>query len=223
MQSNTNEPQIVAEFKLVMVGDGSVGKTTFVKRHVTGEFDKVYKPTKGVEVTSIVYYTNHGPIRFNIWDTAGQEKLGKLRECYYIGANCAIIMFDLTTRVSYNNVPKWYKDLTKICENIPIVLVGNKADVKERKLKARQINFHRRRNLQYYDVSAKSNYQFAKPFEWLLRALTGDQNLFLTAQISLINEDVQMSADQIKELEQQRVDAENQPLPDNDNEDGDFL
>merc|ERR1711953_1047602 len=138
---------VVAEFKLVMVGDGSVGKTTFVKRHVTGEFDKVYKPTKGVEVTPIVYYTNHGPIRFNIWDTAGQEKLGKLRECYYIGANCAIIMFDLTTRVSYNNVPKWYKDLTKICENIPIVLVGNKAAVKERKLKARQINFHRRRNL----------------------------------------------------------------------------
>jgi small GTP-binding protein len=80
-------------------------------------------------VTSIVYYTNHGPIRFNIWDTAGQEKLGKLRECYYIGADCAIIMFDLTTRTSYNNVPKWYKDLTKICEAIPIVLVGNKVNI----------------------------------------------------------------------------------------------
>merc|ERR1712224_108565 len=107
---------------------------------------------------------------------------------------------------------------TKICENIPIVLVGNKADVKERKLKARQINFHRRRNLQYYDVSAKSNYQFAKPFEWLLRALTGDSNLYLTAQISLINEDIQMTSDQIKELEQQRNEAEAQPLPENDNE-----
>lgn len=218
-----NEPATVAEFKLVMVGDGSVGKTTFVKRHVTGEFDKVYKPTKGVEVTSIVYYTNHGPIRFNIWDTAGQEKLGKLRECYYIGADCAIIMFDLTTRTSYNNVPKWYKDLTKICESIPIVLVGNKADVKERKLKARQINFHRRRNLQYYDVSAKSNYQFAKPFEWLLRALTGDSNLFLTEQVSLINPDLQMDMTQIAQLEAERVDAEQQQLPQDENEDPEFL
>ena len=214
---------IVAEFKLVMVGDGSVGKTTFVKRHVTGEFDKVYKPTKGVEVTSIIYYTNHGPIRFNIWDTAGQEKLGKLRECYYIGADCAIIMFDLTTRTSYNNVPKWYKDLTKICENIPIVLVGNKADVKERKLKARQINFHRRRNLQYYDVSAKSNYQFAKPFEWLLRALTGDANLYLTEQVSLINPEFQMDMNQIQLLEQERNQADQAPLPVEENEDAEFL
>merc|ERR1711874_131095 len=169
------------------------------------------------------FHTSKGKIIFNVWDTAGQEKFGGLRDGYYIGGQCGIIMFDVCSRITYQNVPKWYKDLTRVCENIPIVLVGNKADVKERKLKARQINFHRRRNLQYYDVPAKSNYQFAKPFEWLLRALTGDSNLFLTAEISLINEDVQMSSDQIAELEQQRADAENAPLPENDNEDGDFL
>ena len=56
----------VAEFKLVMVGDGGVGKTTFVKRHLTGEFEKKYIATQGVEVSSIVFYTNHGPIKFNI-------------------------------------------------------------------------------------------------------------------------------------------------------------
>ena len=72
----------VAEFKLVMVGDGGVGKTTFVKRHLTGEFEKKYIATQGVEVNSIVFYTNHGPIKFNIWDTAGQEKLGGLRDGY---------------------------------------------------------------------------------------------------------------------------------------------
>ena len=103
--------------------------------------------------------------------TDGQEKLGGLREGYYIGAHCAIIMFDVTSRISYKNVPKWHKDLTRICENVPIVLVGNKADSKDRKVKARQITFHRKRNLQYYDVSAKSNYQYEKPFLWLLRRL----------------------------------------------------
>merc|ERR1711920_246531 len=196
-----------------------MGKTTFVKRHITGEFDKVYKPTKGCEVTSIVYYTNHGPIRFNIWDTAGQEKLGKLRECYYIGAHCAIIMFDLTTRVSYNNVPKWYKDLTRVCENIPIVLVGNKVDIKDRKVKAKQITFHRKKNLQYYDISAKSNYQFEKPFVWLLRRLVNDANLVLVEAPVLQPGDVTIDPEQIAAMEKEYMDAVNQPLPADEGED----
>jgi GTP-binding nuclear protein Ran len=54
------------------------------------------------------------------------------------------------------------------------VLVGNKVDVKDRKVKAKQITFHRKKNLQYYDISAKSNYQFEKPFVWLLRRMTND-------------------------------------------------
>lgn len=89
-----------------------------------------------------------------------------------IGGNCGIIMFDVCSRITYQNVPKWYKDLVRVCENIPIVLVGNKVDVKDRKVKAKQITFHRKKNLQYYDISAKSNYQFEKPFIWLLRRLT---------------------------------------------------
>ena len=196
-----------AEFKLVVIGDGGVGKTTFVKRHLTGEFQKPYIPTKGAECNVIDFYTNHGKIRFHIWDTAGQEKFGNLRECYYIGAHCAIIMFDLTSRQTYKNVPKWHKDLVKICENIPIVLVGNKADVKERKLKARQINFHRKRSLQYFDVSAKSNYQFEKPFVWLLKQLTGDPNLVLTQAPLLQQPDIHMDLAQIQQLQDEELKA----------------
>ncbi len=65
------KPKYVAEFKLILVGDGGVGKTTFAKRHLTGEFIKPYKPTCGVEVYPLVFHTNHGPIKFDIWDTAG--------------------------------------------------------------------------------------------------------------------------------------------------------
>ena len=90
-----------------------------------------------------------------------------------IGGQCAIVMFDVCSRITYQNVPKWYKDLVRVCENIPIVLVGNKVDVKDRKVKAKQITFHRKKNLQYYDISAKSNYQFEKPFIWLLRKVVG--------------------------------------------------
>ena len=68
-------------------------------------------------------------------------------------------------------------DLVRVCENIPIVLCGNKVDVKERKVKAKTITFHRKKNLQYYDISAKSNYNFEKPFLWLARKLVGNPAL----------------------------------------------
>ena len=67
----------VAEFKLIIIGDGGVGKTTFVKRHLTGEFEKQYIPTVGANVHPMDFNTNYGKIRFNTWDTAGQEKLGE--------------------------------------------------------------------------------------------------------------------------------------------------
>merc|ERR1712224_1011363 len=67
-------------------------------------------------------------------------------------------MFDVTSRITYKNVPNWHRDIVRVCENIPIVLVGNKVDVKDRQVKAKNIQFHRKRNLQYYDLSARSNY-----------------------------------------------------------------
>ncbi|KAI8814395.1 P-loop containing nucleoside triphosphate hydrolase protein [Cladochytrium replicatum] len=167
----------IPSFKLVLVGDGGTGKTTFVKRHLTGEFEKKYIATLGVEVHPLTFHTNFGPICFNTWDTAGQEKFGGLRDGYYIQGQCAIIMFDVTARITYKNVPNWHRDLTRVCENIPIVLCGNKVDIKERKVKAKAITFHRKRNLQYYDISAKSNYNFEKPFLWLARRLVGNQTL----------------------------------------------
>lgn len=151
-------------------------------------------------MNSITFYTNHGPVKLHLWDTAGQEKLGGLREGYYIGSNAGILMFDVTSRITYKNIQKWYKDLTRIACNIPIVLVGNKVDQKDRKVKANQITFHRRRNLQYFDISAKSNYQYEKPFLWILRTLIGDPNLYLVEQIALMPEELHMEKDQIDTL-----------------------
>jgi GTPase SAR1 family protein len=63
--------------------------------------------------------------------------------------------------------------MCRVCENIPIVLCGNKVDVKNRQVKAKQVTFHRKKNLQYYEISAKSNYNFEKPFLYLARKLAG--------------------------------------------------
>ena len=95
----------------------------------------------------LVFYTNHGPIRFNVWDIAGQEKFGGLRDGYYIQGQCAIIMFDVTARPTYENVPNWHRDLVRVCESIPMVLCGNKVDIKDREVEANTIVFHRKENL----------------------------------------------------------------------------
>jgi len=203
-------------FKLVLVGDGGVGKTTFVKRHMTGEFEKKYVATLGVEVHPLAFTTNRGPITFTVWDTAGQEKFGGLRDGYYIQGQCAIVMFDVTSRITYKNVPTWHKDLVRVCENIPIVLCGNKVDIKDRKVKAKAITFHRKKNLQYYDISAKSNYNFEKPFLWLARKLAGDPNLEFVASVALEPPEVQMDPELIKKYEQEIEAAKAAPLPDDD-------
>jgi GTP-binding nuclear protein Ran len=66
-----------------------------------------------VEVHPLDFTTNRGKLRFYCWDTAGQEKFGGLRDGYYIHGQCAIIMFDVTSRLTYKNVPTWHRDLCR--------------------------------------------------------------------------------------------------------------
>ena len=102
-----------------------------------------------------------------------------------VGADCAILMFDVTSRSSYESVPNWHRDLDRVCGKIPIVLVGNKCDMKERRVKAKNITYHQRKNMPYFDISAKSNYNFEKPFRWLARTLAKDPNLQFIEQIAI--------------------------------------
>lgn len=125
-------------------------------------------------------------------------------------------MFDVCSRITYKNVPKWYKDITRVCDNIPVVLVGNKVDVKDRKVKARQILFPRKHGIQYYDISAKSNYQFEKPFLWLLKKMLGDPNLQLVEAPALAPKDLDIDPNQIREMEDELRQAENAPIDDAD-------
>ncbi|CDZ97296.1 gtp-binding nuclear protein ran [Phaffia rhodozyma] len=210
----------IPSFKLVLVGDGGTGKTTFVKRHLTGEFEKKYIATLGVEVHPLQFSTNFGTICFNVWDTAGQEKFGGLRDGYYIQGQCGILMFDVTSRITYKNVANWHRDLERVCENIPMVLCGNKVDVKERKVKTGAVTFHRKKNLQYFEISAKSNYNFEKPFLWLARKLVGNPALEFVAAPALAPPEVVLSEQDRAQLDADAQAAINAPLPDED--DGDL-
>ncbi|KAG8508725.1 GTP-binding nuclear protein Ran [Galemys pyrenaicus] len=173
------EPQV--QFKLVLVGDSETGKTTFMKHHLTSEFEKKYVATPGIEVHPLVFHVNRGPIKFNLWDTAGQEK-----------------------------------DLVRGCENIPIVLCGNKVNTKDRKVKAKSTVFHRKKNPQYYDISAKSNYNFEKPFLWLARKLIGDPNLEFVAIPALAPPEVVIDPALATQYEHDLAVVQTTALPDED-------
>lgn len=105
---------------------------------------------------------------------------------FSVGADAGIVLFDVTSRLTYHNVPNWHRDLVRVAENIPVVICGNKVDVRDRKVKAKQITFHRKKNLQYYDISVRSGYNYEKPFVYLLKKLAKSDDLELTAEPSLI-------------------------------------
>ena len=172
-----------------------------------------------MEVHPLDFTTTRGKLLFYCWDTAGQEKFGGLRDGYYIHGNCAIIMFDVTSRLTYKNVPTWHRDLVRVCENVPIVLCGNKVDVKNRQVKAKQVIFHRKKNLQYYEVSAKSNYNFEKPFLYLARKLVGDPNLAFAEEGALLPPEVTIDPAYAAQIQADLEAASAQPLPDDDDAD----
>jgi len=124
----------------------------------------------------------------------------------------------VTDRVTYRNVPVWYRDVDRVCGRIPIVLVGNKVDTKDRKVKAKTITFHRKKNIHYFDISARSNFNIDKPFLRILRDLTGDQGLELTEEPAHAPKELLMDAAHIQEMERATIEAANALLPDDDEE-----
>jgi GTP-binding nuclear protein Ran len=179
-------------FKIVLVGDGGVGKSTFLKRHLTGEFESRYIPTLGVEVIPLKFTTNYGPIIFNIWDCAGQDKFGGLRDGYYQVAQGAIVMFDLGNKLTCKNVSSWIKIVRNITPDIPAVICGNKSDIRDVKIKGR-IEAQDQPNVKYYEVSAKSNYNFDKPFLELARKLTGHEDLCFVESPAIVPPEVKIN------------------------------
>jgi GTP-binding nuclear protein Ran len=106
-----------------------------------------------------------------------------------------------------------------VCPSIPIVLVGNKIDVRDRKVPAKRVTFHKKNNMRYFEVSAKSNYHFEMPFLSLARQLSGDPNLALTTAPVLLPPEVHLDQALMQQYEQELAAAEQVPLPDDANED----
>lgn len=144
-------------FKLVIVGDCAVGKSNLLSRYIKNEFNKETKSTIGVELSTKFFKLNNKIIKLTIWDTAGQERFSSVTSAYYKGSHGAFVVYDITRKVTFENIDKWIKELKfKGSDNIKIILIGNKSDLfllkkvstKEGEEKAKKYN------LTFFETSA---------------------------------------------------------------------
>jgi len=118
-------------FKVVLIGDSGVGKSNLLSRFTRNEFNLESKSTIGVEFATRTVQTDGKVIKSQIWDTAGQERYRAITSAYYRGAVGALLVYDISKRITYENVPRWLKELRDHAdENIVIMLVGNKRDLR---------------------------------------------------------------------------------------------
>ena len=122
-------------FKIVLIGDTSVGKTNILSKYLTDEFDPESKATVGVEFGTKNFKIENNIVKVQIWDTAGQERYRSITNAYYKGAKGALLVYDITNKKSFDNLDKWISDL-KINgdEKISIVLLGNKSDLENQRV-----------------------------------------------------------------------------------------
>jgi small GTP-binding protein len=117
--------------KTVVIGDHMVGKTTLIQRVLTGKFQSGLSQTVGATNATIHANGPSGPIAFQIWDTAGQDRFRDLVPAYFRNAECALVVYAINDRGSFENVPGWIASLRNISPNATVCLIANKTDLNE--------------------------------------------------------------------------------------------
>lgn len=154
-------------FKVVVVGESSVGKTAIVTRLVSGVFKEECNTTIGVEFKSYTVQAQGETVKLHIWDTAGQEKFRSVSKAYFRNALGALLVFDISQKDTFTKIETWATDLTTLCvPNAYIILVGNKSDLEDKREvsseEAKQLA--ERCNMEYIETSAKDNQNIEDAF-----------------------------------------------------------
>ncbi|KAI5610585.1 ras-related protein Rab-5C [Silurus asotus] len=120
----------ICQFKLVLLGESAVGKSSLVLRFVKGQFHEYQESTIGAAFLTQTVCLDDTTVKFEIWDTAGQERYHSLAPMYYRGAQAAIVVYDITNTDTFTRAKNWVKELQRQASpNIVIALAGNKADL----------------------------------------------------------------------------------------------
>ena len=158
-------------FKIVLIGDTSVGKTNILSKYLSNEFDPDSKATVGVEFGTRDFQIENNKVKVQIWDTAGQERYRSITNAYYKGAKGSLLVYDITNPKTFENLDKWLSDLKANAEEkISVVLIGNKSDLEEE----RQISIEQGKEkaaffkLAFMETSALNGNNIEKAFNELI-------------------------------------------------------
>lgn len=158
-------------FKLVIIGDSYVGKTNIMSQYLKKEFNVDSKATVGVEFGSKEFVVNNKTIKAQIWDTAGQERYKAITNAYYKGSLGAFVVFDITKKVTFDNVDRWVQEVRTISsENIKLLLIGNKCDLESQRQVSKEQGEMKARNLNmaFLETSALNGQNLDKAFDIMI-------------------------------------------------------
>ena len=164
-------------FKITVIGDGGVGKTSLIKKYTKGSFKKEYIKTLGAQFSKYDEKIEDSAVKLFFWDIAGQKEFSFMRPTFYKGSKAAIIVFSHAPKevdASFNHISDWHEDIKKYCGDIPIVLFGNKIDlVTDEELYASKVKeiVDTRDFLGYYKTSAKTGNGVFKAFQSIIKDL----------------------------------------------------
>ena len=154
--------------KYIIIGDAAVGKSNLLLRFAQNDFKMEYQLTIGVEFGAKNLEINNKKYRLQIWDTAGQENYRSITRAYYKNSVCAILVYDITNRDSFEHISTWIEDcLAQSPKTVFMVLVGNKSDLSDK----RRVSFEegqqmaKNHNLLFFETSAKTGENVDKIFE----------------------------------------------------------
>ncbi|XP_068605174.1 ras-related protein Rab-7L1-like [Brachionichthys hirsutus] len=153
------------QLKILIIGDAEVGKSSFVRRYVSGQFSQTYKITMGVDFSvKVLQWSDTEKVRLQLWDIAGQERFISMNRIYYKGASGCVVMFDVTSLSSFCSCYHWKRDLdSKTMRSdgggIPCILLANKCDLPQRVVSAESIERFSLDNgfLAWMETSVKDN------------------------------------------------------------------
>ncbi|XP_055034820.1 ras-related protein Rab-41 isoform X2 [Triplophysa rosa] len=164
------------KFKLVFLGEQSVGKTSLITRFMYDSFDNTYQATIGIDFLSKTMYLEDRTVRLQLWDTAGQERFRSLIPSYIRDSTIAVVVYDITNLNSFQQTSKWIDDVrTERGSDVIIMLVGNKTDLADKRQVSLEAAEKKARELgvMYIETSAKAGYNVKQLFRRVAAALPG--------------------------------------------------
>ncbi|EAY23387.1 hypothetical protein TVAG_070500 [Trichomonas vaginalis G3] len=160
-------------FKLLIVGESGVGKTCMLLRFADNSFEENFLSTIGVDFKVREIDVDGKRVKLQIWDSAGQERFRNITTSYYRNCGGIIIVYDITRHDTFTKVTEWIEDVRKITSNVPLLLVGNKADLEDKRAVTEQEakELANRMGLVLLETSAKTALNIEDAFKQISRQL----------------------------------------------------